>query len=123
MARTRLGIGVAILLLFGSAASAQTRVVVRACVADVKNVCGNVQPGGGRMGACIKSHFGELSANCQTVVAKAAPVAKACKSDTTQLCGGTKPGRLRIAACMKANFSKVSEPCKNAVSKVLAGQR
>jgi hypothetical protein len=123
MAKTRLGTGVAILLLFGSTASAQTKAMARACVADIKSVCGNVQPGGGRMGACIKLHFGELSANCQAVVTKAVPVARACKGDTTQLCGGTKPGRLRTAACMKAHYSEVSERCKSAVSQALAGQR
>ena len=50
-------VGIAMLLLPCSmAASAELKGVARACVADVKAQCAGVQPGGGRIRDCIKTH-------------------------------------------------------------------
>jgi hypothetical protein len=121
MVRTILIAGTALLLL-GSVAAAQQRALAKACAADIKTVCQGVQPGEGRIGSCIKSHFADLSEPCQAGLIKAAAVGKACKGDVKQLCAGTKPGGGRIEACMKSHLSEVSDPCKDALSQATAGK-
>ena len=40
-----------------------------ACRPDVKRFCGDVQPGGGRIVACLKDHSADLSPDCTTALA------------------------------------------------------
>jgi hypothetical protein len=104
-----------------STAAAQQRAIAKACAADIKTQCADVQPGGGRVKACIKAHFADLSPECQAVVLKAAALGKACAADVKQNCAGIKPGGGRIEACMKSHLADVSEPCKEALGKAVAG--
>lgn len=46
--------------------------VKRACKADVKTKCPDILPGGGRVEACIKDHFAEMSAACKETISQAA---------------------------------------------------
>ena len=48
-----------------SVASAQQGAIREACAADYKSLCTGVQPGGGRIIACLKENEAKLSANCQ----------------------------------------------------------
>jgi hypothetical protein len=41
--------------------------VPKECAADVKAQCGGVQPGAGRIRACINSHLKDLTPTCQTI--------------------------------------------------------
>ena len=109
------------LLLLSSTVSALQRGVAKACVSDVAAQCAGVQPGEGRIRACIKEHLKDLSEPCQTLVLKAVAV-KACAADVKQNCPGIKPGRSRIQACMKAHVADVSEPCKEALAGAAAGK-
>jgi hypothetical protein len=43
-----------------------------ACTADVQKLCAGVQPGGGRIIACLKQHKDEVSAGCKEAIGKAA---------------------------------------------------
>ena len=45
--------------------------VVRACKADVQRTCPGVQPGGGRIQACMKDHFAEYSEPCKQAIVTA----------------------------------------------------
>lgn len=45
----------------GPAASA----VAEACRADVQKLCAGIEPGEGRIGACMKEHKSELSRPCK----------------------------------------------------------
>ena len=38
---------------------------------DAKALCAGVQPGGGKIRDCLKTHLKDLSEGCQTVVLKA----------------------------------------------------
>jgi hypothetical protein len=110
------------LLLSTSGAMAQQRAVVKACAADIKTQCTGVQPGEGRIKACVQSHFADLSEPCQAVLLKAAALGKACVADVKQSCAGVKPGGGRIAACMKDHFADLSQPCKDALTQAAAGK-
>lgn len=51
-----------------SVAAAQTAprsAALTACQADVQRFCSGVQPGGGRLGKCLKEHARELSPQCR----------------------------------------------------------
>ena len=111
----------AMLSLPRSVASAELKGVARACVADIKAQCAGVQPGGGRIRDCIKTHLKDLSEPCQTLILKAVTV-KACAADVKKLCAGTTPGLGRVKACMKDHLADVSEPCKEAMANAAAGK-
>ena len=116
MSKTAFAIGAALLLL-ASTATAQNRPIL-ACAGDIKSLCQGVQPGGGRIRACVKTHFTELSEPCQTFLTKAAALGKECRADVKQFCSDVKPGGGRIQACIKTHVSEVSDPCKEALAKV-----
>ncbi|HVN35382.1 MAG TPA: cysteine rich repeat-containing protein [Casimicrobiaceae bacterium] len=42
-----------------------------ACKADVEKFCHGVQPGGGRIAACLKQNEAQVSTGCKNAVAKA----------------------------------------------------
>jgi hypothetical protein len=95
---------------------------MKACGGDVKSLCAGIQPGDGRVKACIKSHFSDVSAPCQVALLKAAAISKACSVDVKKVCADVKPGGGRIEACMKSHLSEISDPCKDAVSQATAGK-
>jgi hypothetical protein len=95
---------------------------VKACAGDVKSLCAGIQRGEGRVKACIKSHFSDVSASCQAVLVKAAAISKACGADVKKACADVKPSGGRIEACMKSHLSEVSDPCKDAVTQAAAGK-
>ena len=108
----------AMLLLPCSMASAE---VTGACLSDAKSLCAGVQPGGGKIRDCLKSHVKDLSDGCQAVLLKAVN-AKACAGDVKQFCADTKPGEGRVEACMKAHVADVSDACKVAMANAAAGE-
>lgn len=46
--------------------------VKMACQSDVKKNCPDILPGGGRVEACIKDHFADMSAACKETISQAA---------------------------------------------------
>ena len=108
---------IAAMLLLPSSASAE---LTGACVSDAKALCAGVQPGGGKIRDCLKSHVKDLSDGCQAVVLKAVN-AKACAADVKQFCADTKPGEGRVEACMKTHVADVSDACKVAMANAAAG--
>ena len=113
----------AALLLAGSAAHAAPSALARACAKDVKSVCGDVKPGGGKLAACMKEHFSDLSTDCQIAYIKAAAVGRACKADTKKFCADVKPGQNAKATCLKSHAADLSEGCKDAMAKAQAGAK
>jgi hypothetical protein len=111
----------AIMLLSATSGMAQSA-ATKACAGDVKSLCAGIQPGDGRVKACIKSHFSDVSASCQAVLVKAAAISKACSADVKKVCSDVKPGGGRIEACMKSHLSEVSDACKDAVTQAAAGK-
>ena len=67
-------LGAALLLSSSSAFAASA--MAKACAADIKAQCADVKPGGGALKDCVKSHFGDLSADCQVAIIRAAAVVR-----------------------------------------------
>jgi hypothetical protein len=107
-------------LVFGSGAVAQDR--ARECVADIKRLCADADPGGGRVVACFKERLNDLSEPCRDLVAELATAAEACTADLKQQCGDAGT-RVATLVCVKSALSKLSEGCKSAVSQVAAERR
>ena len=65
----------AILLFSASGAVAQMRpgamAAARACKPDIRQFCGDVAPGQGRIKACMKAHIRELSEPCKEALFQA----------------------------------------------------
>lgn len=110
-----------VLLLSGSVAVAQQ--AGKPCAGDIKTLCAGVQPGEGRIKACIKSHLTNLSPTCEDRVLTGAVTAKVCKTDVTNLCAGIVPGTGGIRACIKSHMAEVSDPCRDAMSQAAAGKK
>jgi hypothetical protein len=47
------------------------KAVLEACKPDIARFCGNVQPGEGRIKACMKAHLPELSEPCKEALFQA----------------------------------------------------
>src|SRR6476660_10292696 len=111
----------AALLLSGSGAVAQQ--AGKPCAGDIKTLCAGIQPGEGRIKACIKSHLTNLSPTCEDRLLTVAVSGKVCKSDVTKLCAGIVPGTGGIRACIKSHMAQVSDPCRDAMSQAAAGKK
>ena len=108
---------VTMLLLPSSMASAE---MTGACLGDAKSLCAGIQPGGGKIRDCLKTHIKDLSDDCKEVLVKAVNV-KACADDVKQNCAGIEPGGGKIEACMKAHLADLSDACKVAIANAAAG--
>ncbi|MGV2979718.1 cysteine rich repeat-containing protein [Camelimonas sp. ID_303_24] len=53
-----------------SSASAQEGDLAKYCPSDIKRLCANVQPGGGRIMKCLKQHSKEISVGCAQALQK-----------------------------------------------------
>ena len=107
----------AMLLLPPSMASAE---LTGACLKDAKAQCPGVEPGGGKIRDCLKSHIKDLSDECKDVLVKAVNV-KACAADVKQHCADVKAGEGRLEACMKSHAADLSDACKVALANAAAG--
>jgi hypothetical protein len=112
----------AVLLLSSAGAMAVNRAVVKACAADIKAQCTDVKPGEGRIRACVKDHFKDLSPGCQEVLVEGEALKKACGADAKQFCGDVKAGGGRLAACLAQHTADISDPCKDAMAQLAAGK-
>jgi hypothetical protein len=98
--------------------------VARICGPDIKAQCGDVMKAGGRpLKDCMKTHFSDLSEDCQVAIIRAAAVGKACKADARKLCADVKPGRGTVAECMKSHAADLSDACKEAMAKAQGGAK
>ena len=93
--------------------------VAKECAADVKVQCGGVQPGAGRIGACINSHLKDLTPPCQAILVRAAAIGKACRGDVRTICAGVKPGGGRIEACIKSHLTELSASCQYDITRAV----
>ncbi len=107
----------AMLLLPPSMASAE---LAGACLKDAKALCPGVEPGGGKIRDCIKTHIKDLSDECKDVLVKAVNV-KACADDVKKHCADVSAGEGRIETCLKSHVADLSDACKVALANAAAG--
>jgi hypothetical protein len=111
------------LLMAPVGALAQGTVLRQACGAEIQQHCAGVQPGEGRLRACIKENFAAFSETCKQALLSSVAVVRACEADVQRTCPDIQPGGGRIQACMKDHFAEYSEPCKQAIVTARFGTR
>lgn len=90
------------------------------CVADVKQFCPDVQPGSGRVGACLRQNEARLSAACRDRLSADALKARkliekfgrSCQADRARLCAGIRPGGGRLLQCLGGHQGELSPSCQ-----------
>lgn len=86
------------------------------CAKDVAALCGGVEPGGGRVLACLKEHQESVSSACKDYLIdirdKLQDAQQACQGDVKKLCSGVKPGEGRIVNCLKQHQAELSPICR-----------
>jgi hypothetical protein len=112
-----LSICAALSLLLVSSAMAQSRV----CAADIKGACANIEPGGGRIAACVKEKFKDFSDGCKARLAEIAAAAKTCREEVNKECGSVQ--RRKKVACVKDALTKLSDGCKTSIAAVASDKK
>jgi hypothetical protein len=101
---------------------AKAKVIGAACEGDVYRLCKDVEPGEGRVAACLKNRESELSQSCQGAF-NAWRVARmefqaACAGDIGQLCQMVPQGSGRLWVCLREQTTKLSSKCRAALEKL-----
>ena len=109
-------LALAIVLLFWAApAVAKYADAIQACTRDMRRLCATGQPGGGGLNECVKAHFKDFAASCQTALVRVAAEREACRADIAQQCAAIAPGSGRVFLCARRHYAALSEPCKEAI--------
>ena len=109
----------------------RSHAVKKACGEDIKNICGDVERGEGRIKACVQENFEQFSPQCQATIKKAKAkkgkrsqgVKKACGEDIKNVCGDVERGEGRIKACVQENFEQLSPQCQATLKKAKRGKK
>jgi len=102
----------AAVLLAASVALAEP-VPGKACKADLAKICPGVEPGQGRILACLEGKTDQLSQACKDDVSKKFnALYKSCKADTEKLCPGVEMGGGKVLQCLGDNEASLSSSCK-----------
>jgi hypothetical protein len=112
-----------VLLMAPVGAMAQGSAVRQACGPELQQHCAGIEPGEGRLRACVKENFAAFSEPCKQALLSSVAVVRACKADVQRTCPGVQPGGGRIQACMKDHFAEYSDSCKQAIITAKFGSR
>ena len=101
------------------AARTFVRNFLQACKTDLDQYCGAVEPGAGRMLACLSRHQLEISRPCQGELERIGQARdrletfrRACTKDLAALCGDVPQLAGPLLECVEANESRVSPECR-----------
>lgn len=87
-----------------------------ACYKQVKQFCGDIEPGAGRLTDCVVRNQPQFSSACRpevhAVIEQRGRFSHACKANAEKLCPGIKPGQGRLYACLKFNEDRLTTSCK-----------
>ena len=117
----------AILMLWSSNATAQERLAVGHCAADLRRLCPGVQPGNNRLRACMREHIRDVSFPCLVTLAQFAEVRRTlseeCNAHIRQQCANVERGEGRLGACLRSAVASVSDTCKDALARAVRRAR
>jgi len=119
---------VALLLTTGWAQAEDSLVegLKKACHKELTTFCKGVQPGEGRILACLYAFQDRVSGKCEYAIYDAAAqleqaavalkfAAAECKDDLLKYCGNVEVGNGRVKACLDKHEKALSEKCKEAL--------
>ena len=100
--------------------------IKKACHKELTTFCKGVQPGEGRILACLYAFQDRVSGKCEYAIYDAATqleqaavalkfAAAECKDDLLKYCGKVEVGNGRVKACLDKNEKSLSEKCKEAL--------
>ena len=117
----------AILMAWSSNATAQERLAVGHCAADLRRLCPGVQPGNNRLRACMREHIRDVSFPCLVTLAKFAEVRRTlseeCNAHIRQQCANVERGEGRLGACLRSAVASLSDTCKDALTRAVRRAR
>jgi hypothetical protein len=125
MLRIVLTIG-AILMLWSSNATAQEKLAVGHCIADLKKLCPGIPPGKDNLRACMREHIRDVSFQCLVMLAKFAEVRrlhKECRAHLQQQCGSVERREGQFEACLRSAIGSLSDTCKDALARAVRRTR
>lgn len=93
-----------------------------ACGSDIKEYCSQVQPGDGRISACIYAHTAQITDSCYAVTERVGiilesvfdgieRISAACSTDLQEYCSDKVPGTGEPLACLRENRAEISADC------------
>ena len=113
----------AILMVWSSNATAQERLAVGHCLADLRKLCPGIQPGNNRLRACMREHIRDVSFPCLVTLAKFAEVRRSlneeCSAHIRQQCANVERGGGRFGACLRSAVASLSDTCKDALARAV----
>ena len=96
----------------------------KACKADLAAACPGIEPGQGRILACLQGKTDQLSQACKDDVSKKFnALYKACRPDAQKLCPDTEMGGGKLLQCLGDNEAKLSSSCKKVWGKPKASKK
>ena len=117
----------AILMLWSSNATAQQRLAVGHCVADLRRLCPGVPPGNNNLRVCMREHIRDVSFPCLVTLAKFAEVRRTlneeCNAHIRQQCVNVERGGGRFGACLRSAVASLSDTCKDALARAVRRAR
>jgi hypothetical protein len=83
----------------------------------MKQFCGDVTPGGGRLVACYQKNREKMSKACQVyadgAIANAEYAKKACSKEIDARCNSEKGDPLEMLDCLQGNYIDLSGGCRD----------
>lgn len=96
-------------LWFSAHVAANERAAMLACRADARQLCANVQPGGGRIASCLRENEVQLSSGCKAQLGKL----EACAVEMTKICPQAQ-GEGELRQCVTHKRAELSAQCRAA---------
>src|SRR5262249_15474098 len=113
----------AFLMVWSSNATAQERLAVGHCVADLRRLCPGVVP----LRACMREHIRDVSFPCLVTLAKFAEVRRSlneeCGAHIQQQCANVERVAGRFGACLRSAVASLSDTCKDALARAVRRAR
>ena len=109
--------------------TANAQSIFASCEDDISKYCSAVNPGNGRLGACLYAHEDQVSPSCDTAIVEIADLIdilfeqlryakQQCGADIAKLCGETELGQGRLFSCLHEQKAALSAECLEVIENV-----